>query len=191
MESELTKQDIARRQLVTAIRLFFENGDPVSIYTLASNAWEVIDVLCNKAGTYSLSNETREHTPKDKDLKKNFINSPFRNFFKHADRDPDETLKDFGEKNCDDIIFLGVEDYLRLHGKSPIEFQVFQLWYLAVKLEKVSDEAMERILEKTDQAFPNIRNVSREEQLLMGKEMMDEAPIDTELLKDPRTEDSL
>ena len=88
MESELSKQDVARRQLVTAIRLFFEIGDPVSIFTLASNAWEVIDVLCNKAGVNSLSNESREHTPKNKDLKKDYINSPYRNFLKHADRNP-------------------------------------------------------------------------------------------------------
>ena len=191
MDSELTKQDVARRQLVTSIRLFFENGDPVSIYTLASNAWEVIDVLCKKTGIDSLSNETREHMPKGKDLKKDYINSPYRNFFKHADRDPDARVKDFDEKKCDDIIFLGVEDYLRLFGQSPVEFQAFQLWYLAVKLEKVSDDALEKVREKTDQIFPNIRNLSREEKLIMGKEIMDEASTDSELIKDPRTENSL
>jgi hypothetical protein len=36
----VTKIDAARRQLVTAIRLFFDGGDPVSVYSLASNAWK-------------------------------------------------------------------------------------------------------------------------------------------------------
>lgn len=191
MESELSKQDVARRQLVTAIRLFFENEDPVSIFTLASNAWEVIDVLCNKAGVNSLSNESRDHTPKGKDLKKDYINSPYRNFFKHADQDSNARLKDFDGKKCDDILFLGVEDYIRLFKKSPVELQVFQLWYLAVKIEKVSGDALENVLEKIDRIFPNIINLSREEQLILGQRVLDDAPIDAELLKDPRTENSL
>ena len=50
MVPSLTKIDVARRQLVTAIRLLFDGGDSVSIFSLAANAWEVIDVLCNKLG---------------------------------------------------------------------------------------------------------------------------------------------
>ncbi len=69
MNRPLTKIDVARRQLATAIQLFFENGDPVSIYSLAANAWEVIDVLCNNAQVASISNETRGHVPAGKDLK--------------------------------------------------------------------------------------------------------------------------
>ena len=72
-----------------------------------------------------------------------------------------------------------------------MELQVFQLWYLAVKVEKVSGDALENILEKTDQIFPNIRNLSREEQLILGQKVLDDAPIDADLLNDPRTETSL
>ncbi len=48
----LTKIAAARRQLTTAIRLFFDSGDRVSVYSLASNAWEVIDVLCDLPGKF-------------------------------------------------------------------------------------------------------------------------------------------
>ena len=134
MENGLSKVDVARRQLITAICLFFANGDPVSVFTLAANAWEVIDALCNKRGVASVSNETRSHIPAADDLKRDYVNSPFRNFFKHADRDPDASINGFDKYNSDGIIFLGVEDYIRLNGKSPIEFQVFQIWYLAVNI---------------------------------------------------------
>lgn len=191
MQQQITKVDAARRQLVTAIRLFFDNGDPVSIFTLAANSWEVIDTLCDRKGINSISNQTRENVPDNKDLKYDYINSPYRNFFKHADRDPEVQLGNFDQTKCDDIIFLGVEDYIRLCGKSPIEFQVFQLWYLSVKVEKVAGDALEKILETSESIFPNISNISREEQIALGSNALDNAASDIELLKDPRTEVSL
>jgi urocanate hydratase len=64
----LTKSDVSRRQLVTAIRLFFNEGDPVSVYTLASNALEVIDQLCKLRRVESVSDQTRTHIDDSKDL---------------------------------------------------------------------------------------------------------------------------
>ena len=129
MTERITKTEAAQRQLVTAIELFFRDADPVSIFSLASNAWEIIDTLCTKSNVESISNETREHAAKGKDLKYDYINSPFRNFFKHANRDPEAELEGFTDAENDHIIFLAVEDYIRLNNKSPVEFQVYQLWY--------------------------------------------------------------
>ncbi|MES9887901.1 MAG: hypothetical protein ABW140_13915, partial [Candidatus Sedimenticola sp. 6PFRAG1] len=78
MEMSLTKIEVARRQLATAIRLLFRNKDSVSILSLAANAWEIIDVLCNKDDIGSLSNETREHIEGQARLKYDYINSPYR-----------------------------------------------------------------------------------------------------------------
>lgn len=184
----LTKIDVARRQLVTAIRLFFDCGDSVSVFSLAANAWEVIDTLCNKANVSSLSNQTREYVPKGADLKFNYINSPYRNFFKHADRDPDGVLPAFEESAVDSIIFLGVEDYIRLVRRSPLEIQVFQLWYLATNPQKLSAESLKEILESLEFAFPKICELPRREQILMGRKVLDDALKDDELVKDSRTE---
>ncbi|MCE3272834.1 MAG: hypothetical protein K0S57_3231 [Ramlibacter sp.] len=135
MAIPLTKVDVARRQLVTAITLFFNGGDSVSVLSLAANAWEVIDALCMRAGVASMSAQTRTYMAPGKDLKKDYINSPFRNFFKHADRDPDAVLQDLDDSVVEGILFLAVEDYIRMHGRSPIELQAFQLWYLACHTE--------------------------------------------------------
>jgi hypothetical protein len=43
---KITKLDAAKRQLATAIRLYFEDRDPVSVHTLVMAAGEIIDRLC-------------------------------------------------------------------------------------------------------------------------------------------------
>ena len=135
----LTKVDVARQQLVTAIRLFFAREDAVSIYSLASNAWEVIDELCRLATVESESLRTRSHIDRSKDLKRDYINSPYRNFFKHADRDPDAVLSGFTERSPEAVLFLACEDYIRLNRASPVEVQVFQFWFIAMYPEKLSE----------------------------------------------------
>lgn len=188
MDAPLTKIDVARRQLVTAINLLFNDDDPVSVYSLAANAWEVIDVLCDRKDIDSISRQTREHMPRGRNLKHDYINSPYRNFFKHADRDPDGVLQNFDESTADSVLFLAVEDYLRLLKKSPVEFQVFQLWYLAVHVEKVADDALTNVIESIEFAFPRIRELPRGDRLRMGRKALEEAREDQELLKDNRTE---
>lgn len=188
MSGELTKHVAARQQLATAVQLLFEDGDLVSVYSLAANAWEIIDFLASRAGVDSLSNQTRENISSGKDLKFDYVNFPYRNFFKHADRDPDAVLSPLKEKDVEAIVFLAVEDYIRLFRKSPVEFQVFQLWYLSRNVEKLSSESMARVMTDISAYFPNIRSLSRTEQLVMARKGLADAYADSELLGDPRTE---
>ena len=188
MEKNLTKRDVARRQLMTAITLFFQDKDLVSVFSLATNAWEVIDVLCNRAGVKSMSNRARENIPVGRHLKAHYINEPCRNFFKHAERDPDAILEEFDEHSVDAIVFLAVEDYVRLFKKAPVEFQVFQAWYLATNEEKVAEPEMDLISRSIEELFPGIRDASRIEQLQMGRGVLENALRDSELLADPATE---
>ena len=188
MQPSLTKIDVARRQLVTAIRLLFDGEDSVSIFSLAANAWEVIDVLCNKAGVDSFSNQAREQIQGGKDLKRDFINSPYRNFFKHADQDGEAVLLPLKDSDVDSLIFLAVEDYLRFQKKSPVEFQVFQLWFMCIYTDKVSAEALSEVLGAIKSKFPNINSLVRADCLAMGKKVLVDAREDQELLNDPLTE---
>ena len=126
MHGQLTKLEVARRQLATAIDLFFADRDSVSVYSLATNSWEVIDALCRKAGIGSFSIQTRENVPSGKDLMVNYVNSPYRNFFKHADTDSEKTWPPLPDSQVEGVLFLAVEDYIRLNGRSPLQFQVFQ-----------------------------------------------------------------
>jgi hypothetical protein len=188
MEKDLTKRDVARRQLMTAIELFFQNKDLVSVLSLATNAWEVVDALCTRAGVVSMSNQARENVRAGKDLKIHYINQPCRNFFKHADTDPDAVLEEFDEKSVEGILFLAVEDYIRLFKQSPLELQVFQAWYLAINEEKIAESEKERVSRRVEELFPGILDVPRSGQLKMGLNVLMNALLDPELRGDPSTE---
>jgi hypothetical protein len=84
----INKLDAARRQLRAAIRLWFTNGDPVAVHTLASAAHEIIHTLFRRAGFRGLMFDAP------------YIKDEFRSqwakllkrhasFFKHAREDPD------------------------------------------------------------------------------------------------------
>ena len=182
---------MAQRQLLTAIRLLFDGADLVPVYSLAANAWEIIDALATLSGADSISNQARGNVPLGKDLKYDYVNSPHRNFFKHADRDPHGTVPSLKEANVDSLIFLAVEDYLRLFGQSPPEFQVYQLWYLAKNENKLATDAMAQVMPIITSTFPNIRNLARNEQLLMARTVLASAVQDNDFLNDPRTEGHL
>jgi hypothetical protein len=188
----VTKIDAARRQLVTAIRLFFDDGDRVSIYTLASNAWEVIDVLCTSAGVESFSKQARGNLPVGHTLK-HYVNEPCRNFFKHAERDrnPDSHVE-LRDSDVSSILFLAVEDYIRLQHGGPVEAQVFQAWFIAAFPKKVSgDPVAQSKLEIVKLAFPGISATSASGQIELGKRVLEAARKDPKLAADPKTEPSL
>lgn len=188
MSIRLTKVDAARRQLATAIRLFFNSEDSVSVFSLAANAWEVVDSVCTHRRIASMSAQARTYVAPGKDLKKDYINSPFRNFFKHADRDPEAVLEQFEESALDGVLFLAVEDYIRLCGRSPVEFQVFQLWYLVCHPEKVANERLKEVLDPAAAMFPEIAKLSRYQQIASGQRALAHARTDQDVLNDPRTE---
>ncbi len=65
-------------------------------------------------------------------------------------------------------MMLAVEDYMRLNKRSPVEFQVFQLWYLATHIDKVADAALASVRRTVDCFLPNIRSLSRPDQIAIG-----------------------
>ncbi len=83
---QLTKLDVAQRQLRTAIELWFLDGDPVSIHTLVYAAHEIIHRLYRNGGGSDLlfdSSVVKEEYRGEfaKMLKED------ANFFKHSERD--------------------------------------------------------------------------------------------------------
>lgn len=188
MRARLTKLDVARRQLATAIDLFFAGRDVVSVYSLATNAWEVVDVLCRKAGVASFSVQARENVPAGKDLKLSYINSPYRNFLKHADTDSEKTLPPLPDSQVEGVLFLAVEDYMRLNGRSPLQFQVFQLWYLAKYQEKMALGFPDELMDGVAAAFPGLSFLPRSAQLAQGARALSDAASDQGMIGDPKTE---
>jgi hypothetical protein len=125
----LSKLEASRRQLETAIVLFFKGGDPVSIHTLATAAAEVIRDLNTACGG----------KPMAFDLPSNLVKPAYRssllrklreaqNFFKHADQDP-EAILEFNTELSVFILFDAIEKYCELSGETPPIIKVFSLWF--------------------------------------------------------------
>ncbi|WP_447875179.1 hypothetical protein [Serratia fonticola] len=85
----LSKIDVAERQLMQAIRLFFREEDPVSIRTLAEAAGQVFADIGKKEGIKGLVRDLDRIYP---EYHRQWITAVFasRNFFKHADKDSSE-----------------------------------------------------------------------------------------------------
>jgi hypothetical protein len=49
-EFKVSKLDAAKRQLETAIRLYFSDGDPVSIHTLTAAAYNILRDVTKQKG---------------------------------------------------------------------------------------------------------------------------------------------
>ncbi len=85
---KLSKLDAAERQLNQAIKLFFAESDEVSIHALAEAASQVLADIGKPLGIKSI---VRDSGLIREEKRKEWLNIVFksRNFFKHADKDPD------------------------------------------------------------------------------------------------------
>ncbi len=124
----ITKLDAAKNQLETAIQLFFQNGDAVSIHTLVRAAHEILEVLCAGKDKKSMMKGILENVKEDKvDELMATINEP-KNFFKHATRDPAQKIE-FNPESSDLFLWDGCKLYEALTGEMPKTFYLFNLWF--------------------------------------------------------------
>jgi hypothetical protein len=89
----IAKMDAARRQLRTAINLYFEDGDAVSIHTLAAAAHQLLSDVNDERGGSPMWREQMLSVVKPEYQK--MVKAKFRepqNFFKHAEDDPDSQI---------------------------------------------------------------------------------------------------
>lgn len=123
----ITKLDAARRQLETAVFLFFNDGDAVSIHTLTCAAYNVVrDVNNHRGGPQMLAKQRYLQMPGKPTLAA--MNEP-ENFFKHADRDPDASF-DFVADYTECLLVDACRTYADLTGERVIAFDCFLLWFM-------------------------------------------------------------
>jgi hypothetical protein len=136
MEKKLTisKLDAARRQIETVIRLYFCNGDPVSIHTLTAASYNILKDLNKKRGGTPLMVKELflDFTKEDRKKEIRDTINEAENFFKHADRDHEGTL-DFIPYLSELMICEACFVYWKLSGEDPPLFKLFRLWYMANK----------------------------------------------------------
>jgi hypothetical protein len=178
----VNKLDAARRQLLAAIHLHWYFDEPIAVYTLAGNAWQLSHDLLKKADRIRIVEEmARSHGRPQKEFW-DLINRP-RNFFKHADNDPEATAPDVHFSDCDAMIESACVDYMVAAGRSPIVVGIFVAWYSAVYPEKTGDF----MRYAGDELFGDLSDLDRAEHLRRAR-VVAAKPVSSEVLHNIRNE---
>lgn len=110
IKETISKTDAARRQLDTAITLWFQESDPIPTYTLACASHQIIcDIIRHRRGHDPLFDNPYIKSGFKKVAKDHF--HKHYNFFKHATRDPNKSIVFFESSPQTFILYsiLGLE----------------------------------------------------------------------------------
>ena len=124
----LNKTEVARRQLAAAMELWFADGEPVAIHTLACAAHEVLAALLKKQGKPALMFAPEYYQPGCAGLVRKALHEHY-NFFKHADKDVLDTIE-FPLGITEIFLLMCGEGWRELVGsREPVHF-AFWAWCL-------------------------------------------------------------
>ena len=173
-EIKVNKIDAARRQVEAAIRLFFSNEDPVAIHTLVFAGLGILKDLAEIRSDANFHHEILGQFKPDK--KKEILKFLNRvaNFLKHADRDPDETLKDIKEEANDGFLLLACLYYKDIKKSLTPTMLVFCGWFTVLHPDLLKENEtsmpMRKFLSMPD--MENFRSWNRLRQLEFGKDFL-------------------
>lgn len=128
---KVSKVDATRRQLDSAIKLWFEDGDVVSIHTLVFSAFEILNDLNRKQGNHDVTLAglvKRNYEPEHVETVIALIKKPMT-FFKHANRDPYDVLE-FEPKNIEKLIMISLLGLNALGERISATQNAFVNWFL-------------------------------------------------------------
>jgi hypothetical protein len=173
---QLTKSVAAVKQLDTAIQLFFEKRDPVSIRTLVSAAGRILsDLVEHKKPGESWRSHTVKSIPSLRPIDVYDILNSTPNFLKHADRDPSgEHI--LTETENDDLIFMATLECGEIQATS-LEMQVFQIWYMAAYPDRFFQDNI--AAQDAKALFPTLALLERDAKIELGAQFYAEQKRDT------------
>jgi hypothetical protein len=182
----------ARRQLGTALALYLQDFDPVSVHCLAGGGCELIEYYAKKAGGEPFTSHALKTFPGIEMRQIRTLQRKFWNAFKHAidqhskeERDDDRLLMRFTDEQNDHALFIGWYDYGIAVDRMPIEAQIHQAWYIALHPEKLAEHVSPKLY---DDIFPGLLGKPRSEQKQMLNQVIERYRADQSLMNDPRTE---
>jgi hypothetical protein len=158
---KVSKLDAARRQLETAIRLYFSEADPISIHALTSAAYQVLmDINAARGGTPMLKEQLPNWVRPDATESARRKLNEATNFFKHADRDHDEVLE-FRPEATDLFLYDAVRKYRELTGEMVPLLGVYDVWFwLGPGAGFIVDPEREKARQRLRKSYPNATRAS-------------------------------
>ena len=182
------KAHVARSQLGTALQLYLQDLDPVSVHVLACGGLEVAEGLAHQAdakpfGAFAL--EVHPDMSRGELVK---VRNSAWNAMKHAkdrngnDRNDEELLAGPWKEDNEPLLMEGWFNLGQAGIPLPIEAQVFDLWMLA------QHAAADQIDEAIDELFPGIKTQSKADRRAALIEAIAMARSSEEVMSSPLTD---
>lgn len=165
---KISKRDAANRQLDEAIRMLFEQRDPVAVHTLVGAATLIFTDLV-EAQVPEKSWDTMAQNDNNLDKKSYFqIMRKTQNFIKHAKSDADDVLE-FDTTEAPTLVMLSTLNNGELGGTLSREQSFFQLWYLAAHHKSLEWESSD--IPNAINVFGDISQLTEQEKISKGLEV--------------------
>ena len=131
-EFNISKIEAAKRQLETAIRLYFSEGDAVSTHTLTAAAYNVLRDVTNLTGADPVFIKGHMLDMVKSEYRRQLIDktNEAENFFKHADRDHEASLH-FDPEMTELHLIDACVQFQKLTGDEPALFLIYRVWFSA------------------------------------------------------------
>lgn len=127
----IDKVKVVNRQIKEAVRLFFNERDPVAIHTLIASAHQILFDLGKQKNIQSLLKNTASLRKSEVQKFIRQINYPY-NFFKHADKDPNSKINILPLIDLTvDFIFDAIVMLQQITGELPYEAKIYWLWFVS------------------------------------------------------------
>jgi len=166
------KIEAARRQIDAAIRLLFDNEDPIAIHTLTMAGFRILRDIAEKHNC-NISKIIQLLIRPGMEGKFWGSIQTFANFLKHADTDPDGIIDNIQEEVNDSILLLAAFYYRDLGYQFTPEMLALTGWYTAIHPDFISDAAPKDFKAQINAVRVTfLTGKSRREQLAEGKEAL-------------------
>lgn len=178
---KVNKPEAARRQLDSAIRMLFQNEDPIAIHTLCMAAFRILRDLTEKGGDSYIHKVVKAIIKPG--MEKEFwavLQGP-ANFFKHADRDADAILDDVDEELNDIAMLLTCHYYQNLGYQLTPEMIVLMLWVNVMHPNYLGEDIQVLMKEELSNARRWLVGQSRQDQLSVCGQLLQEFQKPTKL----------
>jgi hypothetical protein len=184
----VTNIEAARRQLRTAIQLFFQDGDAVSVHTLVGAAREIFEKHCQKEGLGGVFDFPASARTVGDIRQTRIAMNAARNFFKHSAARADDSIS-FEDSANDAQLYIACFDCVALSpAEYPAEVHAFMLWILSSADVELTgqgikpDDAVKlrAFVAEMDGMFPGLRRAPRSVKKRWGLKLLEHARVQSD-----------
>lgn len=162
MSGKISKIDAARRQIDTAIDLYFSGGDFLPTYAISFSAYQILSDIYRHHQDDGFLDLLSEKLPPNF---RRYLAGP-ANFLKHADRDRDAFLNEITDVDVEAVLCAATVLYKRISGELTLRMKGFDYILEEQAYEEIGvkelDTNVERIKEHAAHR-EKLRNLPKDE----------------------------